>query len=181
MSRYTKTPDEIKILEEGGKILGDILKHAGEMVKPGVSTAELNDFAEQAIMQAGGRPSFAGYGSKKNPFPAGLCTSINDAVVHGIPSDADILQEGDIIGLDIGMEYKGLYTDTAVTVAVGNVSPVASKLIFATKQALSSAIKQVKPGNRIGDIAYATQKTIEDAGFFRSARFSWAWRRICGT
>ena len=108
MSRYTKKPDEIKIIEEGGKILGDILKRAAAMVRPGISTAEINDFAEQEMMKAGGRPSFIGYGDRKNPFPAGLCTSINDAVVHGIPSHEDILQEGDIVGLDIGMEYTGV-------------------------------------------------------------------------
>ncbi len=165
MQKYTKTPEEIKIIEEGGKLLGDILHRSGEIARPGVSTAEINDFAESEIIKIGGRPSFLDYGSKKNPFPAGLCTSINDVVVHGIPSDADILQDGDIITLDIGMEYKGLYTDTAITVAVGNVSATAAKLIATTKKALAEAIKQVKPGNKIGDIAYATQKTAEDAGF----------------
>ena len=165
MSRYTKKPDEIKIIEEGGKILGDILKRAAAMVRRGISTAEINDFAEQEMMKAGGRPSFIGYGDRKNPFPAGLCTSINDAVVHGIPSHEDILQEGDIVGLDIGMEYKGFYTDTAITVPVGKVSDVAAKLIETTRRALNEAIKQVKPGNRIGDIGYATQKVAHDAGF----------------
>lgn len=165
MKKYTKTPDEIKIIEEGGTILGDILKRAGAMVKPGIATLEINDFAEQEIIKAGGRPSFLGYGSRKNPFPAGLCTSINDAVVHGVPSSKDILIEGDIVGLDIGMEYKGLFTDTAITFPVGEVSATATKLIATTKHALAEALKQVKPGNRIGDIAYATQKTAERAGF----------------
>jgi methionyl aminopeptidase len=165
MSKFTKTPEEIKTIEEGGKILGAILRRAGEMVRPGITTAEINDFAENEIIKAGGRPSFVGYGSRKNPFPSGLCTSINDAVVHGIPSDEDVLVEGDIIGLDIGMEYKGLFTDTAITVPVGKVSPVAEKLIEATKKALAEAIKQVKPGNKIGDIGYMSQKIAEDAGF----------------
>ena len=165
MSKYTKTPEEIKLIEEGGKLLGAILRRTGEMAKPGVSTKTLNDFAEKAIRKVGGKPSFVGYGGKRNPFPAGLCTSINDAVVHGIPSSKDILQEGDIVGLDIGMVYKGLYTDTAITVPVGKVSALAEKLIAVTKKALSESIKQVKPGNKIGDIAYATQKTAEDAGF----------------
>ncbi len=163
--KYTKTPEEIKLINEGGKILRAILHRAGEMAKPGVSTKQLSDFADSQIRKAGGTPSFIGYGSRKNPFPAALCTSINDVVVHGIPSAKDILQEGDIVGLDIGMVYKGLFTDTAITVPVGKVSPVATKLIATTKKALAEAIKQAKPGNRIGDIAYITQKTVEDAGF----------------
>src|SRR4051812_22464678 len=114
MKKHTKSPAEIALIEEGGKILGDILDRTAELAKPGVSTAELNDFAEKEMIKAGGRPSFIGYGSRKNPFPAGLCTSLNDAVVHGIPSRDDILQDGDILGLDIGMEYKKFYTDTAI-------------------------------------------------------------------
>lgn len=165
MDKYTKHPDEIEKIAEGGSILGDILLRTSKLVRPGITTAELNDFAETEIIKAGGRPSFVGYGSRKNPFPAGLCTSINDAVVHGVPSSEDILQEGDIIGLDIGMEYKGLYTDTAITVPVGKISETASRLIETTKRSLQEALKQVKPGNRIGDIGYATQKVAEEAGF----------------
>lgn len=165
MGRYTKTPEEIELINEGGKILRDILHRAGAMAKPGVSTAEINDFAEKEIIKAGGRPSFIGYGDKHNPFLAGLCTSINDAVVHGVPSAKDILQEGDIIGLDIGMEYKKLYTDTAITVAVGKVSDSAQRIMDVTKKALDDAIKQVKPGNTIGDIGFAMQTAVESSGF----------------
>lgn len=165
MGRYTKTPEEINTIEEGGKILRDILHRAADLARPGISTKEINDFAEKEIIKAGGRPSFIGYGDRHNPFLAGLCTSINDAVVHGIPSERDILQEGDIIGLDIGMEYKKLYTDTAITVAVGKISPVAQNLIDVTYKALENAIKQVKPGNTIGDIGHAIQTTTEGAGF----------------
>lgn len=165
MGKYTKTPEEIEIINEGGKILRDILHRAGAMAKPGVSTAQINDFAEKEIVKAGGRPSFIGYGSRKNPFPAGLCTSINDAVVHGVPSTQDILKNGDIITLDIGMEYKGLFTDTAISVPVGKASATALRLIEATRKSLDNAIKQVKPGNTIGDIGYATQTTAEAAGF----------------
>ncbi len=165
MTKYTKTPEEIKIIGEGGKILREILHRAGEMAKPGISTYEINEFAEKAIVKAGGRPSFVGYGSKHNPFMHGLCTSINDAVVHGVPSKQDILEEGDIVGLDIGMEYKKLFTDTAITVPVGKVSTLAQRLINVTKKSLDNALKQVKPGNRIGDIGYAIQATVEGAGF----------------
>lgn len=165
MNRYTKTPDEINDIEEGGKILRDILHRAADLARPGISTAEINDFAEKEIIKAGGRPSFIGYGEKHNPFQHGLCTSINDAVVHGIPSEKDILQEGDIIGLDIGMEYKGLYTDTAITVGVGKISSEAQNLIDVTRKSLENALKQVKAGNTIGDIGHAIQTTVENSGF----------------
>lgn len=126
---------------------------------------ELNDYAEREIIIAGGRPSFVGYGDKKNPFPSGLCTSINDAVVHGVPSAEDILKEGDIVGLDIGMEYKGFYTDTAITVPVGKVSKRAEQIIKVTKNCLTEALAQIKPGNHIGDIGFAMQSIAEKAGF----------------
>ncbi len=165
MGKYTKTPEEIDLIDEGGKLLRDILHRAGEMAKPGVSTKEINDFAEREIIKVGGRPSFIGYGSRKNPFMAGLCTSINDAVVHGMPSDKDILKDGDIIGLDIGMEYKKLYTDTAITVGVGKISAVAQNIIDVTRKSLDEALKQVKPGNTIGDIGHAIQSTVEGSGY----------------
>ncbi len=165
MRKYTKTPEEIDIIYEGGKILRDILYKAAEMAKPGVSTLEINDFAEKEIIKAGGRPSFIGYGDRHNPFQYGLCTSINDVIVHGVPSKKDVLVEGDVLGLDIGMEYKKLFTDTAITVPVGKVSTLAETIIDITKKSLDNALKQVKPGNRIGDISYAIQSTVEAAGF----------------
>lgn len=160
-----KTTEEIEILGEGGRLLHDILHATAGNVRPGISTWELNDFAEQEISRAGGRPSFKYYGPKKNPFPAGLCTSVNSVVVHGIPSKKIILKDGDIIGLDIGMEYKGLYTDTAITVPAGKISDVAKRLMEATKKSLSAAIAQAKTGNKIGDIAFAAQTAAEQAGF----------------
>ena len=141
-----------------------MLQTAG-LAKPGISTWQLNEFAEKEIEKAGGRPSFKNYGPKKNAFPAGLCTSVNDVVVHGIPSQEEILKSGDIIGLDIGMEYKGLYTDTAITVGVGTISTTAQKLMDSTKKSLDSAIKLAKAGARIGDLSYAMQSTAEAAGF----------------
>ena len=176
-----KSQGEIEIIAEGGKILHDILQNTAGLVRPGVSTWQLNEFAENAIVKAGGpfngiqgrpeqgrvggRPSFKNYGPKKNPYPAGLCTSVNDVVVHGIPSRDEILKNGDIMGLDIGMEYKGLYTDHAITVGVGEISAVAKKLLETTKKALDLAIKEVRPGARVGDISYAIQSTAEAAGF----------------
>ncbi len=130
-----------------------------------MTTWRLNEFAEQGITKAGGRPSFKNYGGKKNPFPAALCTSVNSVVVHGIPSREVILKSGDIVSLDIGMEYKKLYTDTAITVGVGNISEQAKKLIDVTKKSLDLGIAQARAGNRIGDISHAIQTTVETAGF----------------
>lgn len=165
MSKFIKSEDEIRVLNEGGKILHQVLADLAEMVKPGVSTAELNAYAESQIFKAGGVPSFINYGPKNNSFPAGLCTSVNDIVVHGIPSPEEILKDGDIIGLDIGMEYKKLFTDTAITVPVGKVSPVAQKLIATTKACLDAAIKVAVAGNKIGDIGHAIQSLAEGSGF----------------
>jgi methionyl aminopeptidase len=162
---FIKTAEEIEIIAEGGKILHEILENTARLVKPGVSTFVLNEFAENAIVKSGGRPSFLHYGPKKNPFPAGLCTSINDVIVHGIPSKEAILKQGDIVGLDIGMEYKGLYTDHAITVAVGQPAENIKKLLEATKKCLDLAIKEVRPGARIGDISYAIQSYAEKNGF----------------
>ena len=162
--KLIKTPEEIEIIAEGGRVLRDILYNTAQMAMAGMSTWELNEFAEKQIAQAGGRPSFKGYG-EKIPFPAGLCTSINDVVVHGIPSREAILKNGDILSLDIGMEYKKLYTDTAITVPIGEISPVAARLISATKQALEAALKAARPGNTTGDIGFATQSIAESAGF----------------
>lgn len=160
-----KTREEIETLAEGGRLLHDILYATAALAKPGVSTLTLNTFAENEIAKIGGRPSFKNYGPKKNPFPAALCTSLNDEVVHGIPSEKVILKSGDIVGLDIGMEYKGLFTDTAITVPIGNVHSKAKSLIDTAHKALSQAIKQAKVGNRVGDISHAIQKTAEEMGF----------------
>ncbi|PIR96236.1 MAG: type I methionyl aminopeptidase [Candidatus Doudnabacteria bacterium CG10_big_fil_rev_8_21_14_0_10_42_18] len=164
-NNYVKTREEIEIIAQGGKLLRNILHNSAKLAVPGTSTAELNQFAEKEIAKIGGRPSFKGYGEKGNEFPAGLCTSINDVIVHGIPSRDAALTEGDIISLDIGMEYKGLYTDTAITVPVGKVSGKILKLVNTTKQCLYEAVKMAKAGNKTGDIGHAIQSLAEDAGF----------------
>jgi len=162
-----KSPDEIKLLREGGKILSKVLQKVAKAVKPGVTTLQLDEIAENEIRLAGGEPSFKGYGEGMNSYPATLCTSVNEQIVHGIPSDY-LLQEGDIIGLDIGMRYpkkNGLYTDMAVSVGVGKISAQASLLIKVTKQALDIWIKYLKPGITIMQVARKVQKHIEDHGF----------------
>ncbi|RJQ35586.1 type I methionyl aminopeptidase [Candidatus Parcubacteria bacterium] len=155
-----KTPKEIEILREGGQILGQILRDLATQVKPGISGVYLNLQAEKLIKQAGGSPAFKNY----NGFPSGLCVSINQTVVHGIPTN-EPFKDGDLVGLDLGMKYKGLYTDTATTVGVGQISKQAAKLLEATKQALFVGISQVAPGNHIGDIGRAIEKFIKPYGY----------------
>lgn len=145
----------VETLQEGGAELGRILSLLREMVRPGITTKELDTFAEQEIRNFGGRPSFKGYTSGGlSPYPGTVCTSINDEVVHGIPSERK-LEQGDIIGLDIGMEYKGYFTDTAITVPVGNISAEVQKLIAVTTEGLYAGITAARPGNTIGDIGHA--------------------------
>lgn len=162
-----KTQQEIELLAEGGRILGQILHKTANLVKPGIGTKELNDFAEKLILEQGGRPAFKNFktSADQRPFPTTLCTSINDEIVHA-PAEPDrILKDGDIIGLDIGMEYKGLFTDTAVTVAAGKISKEAKKLLEVTKTSLALAIKQFKEGNALADLAKAIQDYVEPQGF----------------
>lgn len=160
-----KSAEDIAVIAEGGKLIGRILREVGAAAKPGVSTADLNMLAEKKILAVGGIPAFKGYGPKNNPFPAALCTSVNDAVVHGIPSKTAILKDGDIVSLDIGMEYKGLFTDTAITVGVGKISAEAERLLRATEKALTAAIAAAQVGKTTGDIGAATQAVIDAAGF----------------
>jgi methionyl aminopeptidase len=163
-----KTPEEIAIMRECGKILAGILQKVANAVKPGISTHELDSMAEKMIRDAGGEPAFLNYaveGDEDNPYPATLCTSVNHEVVHGIPSKNSILQEGDIIGLDIGMFYKGLCTDTAITVGVGKISEDKQRLLDVTARALRKGIAKVKSGAKVGDIGSAIQQYVESEGF----------------
>jgi methionyl aminopeptidase len=162
-----KTQKEIDIMATGGKILAEILAEVAATVKPGMGTQELDGMAEELIRKRGGFPAFKNYKSapEQKPFPCTLCTSINNEVVHGIATPTRILKEGDIIGLDIGMQYQSYFTDMAVTVGVGNISKDAKRLIDVTKGALNLAIAQVREGNHLSDIAMAIQKHAEKNGF----------------
>jgi methionyl aminopeptidase len=157
-----KTPEEIEAMREGGRILREVLNKVSEAVRPGVTTSKLDELAELVISDyPGAKAGFKGY----RGFPAALCTSINEEVVHGIPSEDVVLQDGDIIGIDCGVLYKGMYTDAAVTVLVGEVEPEVRYFVKTTKKALGNALKQVRPGGHIGDISAAIQKTLEDQGY----------------
>lgn len=162
-----KTLEEIKTLKEGGKRLASILYEVAEKVKPGIATIKLDELAEELIIKAGGQPSFKNYKTADDKFfyPASLCVSINEEIVHGIPNAERILKDGDIVSLDLGMKYKNLYTDMSITVPVGKINKEAEKIIKATKKSLDMGIKATKEGARVGDIGFAIQSYAEKNGF----------------
>ena len=147
-------------MAEGGKILAKIMKELEKRVKPGVETQELDRLAESLILKSGAKCSFKGY----QGFPACLCTSINEEIVHAVPS-ARRLKEGDILSLDLGIFYKGFHADMAVTLPVGKISPEVQRLIRVTKKALKRGINKAKPGNTFGDISNTIQRCVESQGF----------------
>jgi len=158
-----KTQKEIEILRAGGKRLAFVLDEVAKKVKPGVSTHELDQYALKLIREGGDEPAFLNYqpyGADK-PYPASLCTSINDEIVHCIPEKNRILKEGDIISLDLGLKHKGMFTDHAVTVAVGKIDKASEKLLQVTKEALMIGIMEAKGGNHVGDIGNAIEKFLK--------------------
>ncbi|MFH1354101.1 MAG: type I methionyl aminopeptidase [bacterium] len=160
-----KTAKEIECLASGGAILAEVLERLVSEVKAGVTPRQLDALAQELIADRGAKPSFLNYAPKgKKPFPAALCVSVNQAIVHGLPNDT-VFKEGDVVGLDCGIEYKGLYTDSAQTVGVGKVTDEAARLMMVTRQALAEAIEKCRVGNRIGDIGEAVQTHVEREGF----------------
>jgi len=155
-----RKPDEIEKIRESNIIVAEILEALKEEVKVGITTEELNEYSEELARRWGAKPAFKGY----RGYPYALCTSINEEVVHGMPSRRR-LKEGDIISLDFGVYYKGFYGDAAITVPVGQVSEGARKLIRVTEEALYKGIAEARAGNRLGDISAAVQTHVERAGF----------------
>ncbi len=155
-----KSPDEIEKISLACRIVAEILKDLEEIVRPGISTKDIERFVEKAMVERGAVPAFKGYRN----YPSSVCTSVNDQVVHGIPSSA-VLRDGDIISVDLGAYMNGFYGDAAVTLPVGTVSPLAARLIEVTRDALMLGIERVKPGNRVTDISYAVQRHVEKNGF----------------
>lgn len=155
-----KRTEEIEHLRENNQIVSMALAELGKMIRPGITTLELDKRAEEFIRDHGAEPGFLGYGG----FPNSICTSVNDAVVHGIPSDYQ-LKEGDIISIDCGTIKNGYYGDSAYTFAVGQVDPQVQKLMQATRESLFKGIEMAMAGNRVGDISYAVQHHAEEAGF----------------
>jgi len=158
---FRKGRSELQKMRKANLIVASVLDHLATLVRPGVSTKELDSEAEEMIRSAGGIPAFKGY----NGFPASVCTSINEEVVHGIPKDDRFLKEGDILSVDVGVRYEGYNGDAARTFAVGKVSPELQRLLDVTREALYEGIKQVKPGNRVSDISAAVQQYVESHGF----------------
>ncbi len=163
-----KTKEEIVSLRKGGRILAKILRELAAYVKPGISTEDVNDYALMLAEKYGAEPVLLGYHPEfaPIPYPAALCTSVNDTVQHGVPNPKEILEEGDIINLDMSIGYEGMIVDSGVTIPVGGkTDPISQKLIDVTREALALGIKQAKPGNHIGDISHAIQTHVEAAGF----------------
>jgi methionyl aminopeptidase len=163
MAIFIKTKEEIDILREGGKRLARVLASVAEEARPGVSTLELDHRAFDLIKELGDEPAFLHYkpAGATSPYPASLCTSVNNEVVHGIPSAHKILQEGDIISLDLGLKHKGMFTDHAITIGVGAISRASEKLLQATREAMMVGIEQAVVGNTVGDIGYAIETCVK--------------------
>ena len=162
-----KNPDQIKIMKEAGRITGEALLVARDHVRPGISTYELDRLVREHIEKAGAKPSFLGYGG----FPGSACISINDEVIHGIPSKKRFLEEGDVVKIDVGAFYKGFHGDSARTIAVGRVSDEAAKLIDVTRASLFAGIDQLKVGGRLGDVGAAIDGLVVANGFSTVKRY----------
>lgn len=156
-----KSSSEIQKMLEANQIVAATLALLADQIRPGISTLQLDIWAEDFARKNGAVPAFKGY----RGFPGSLCVSINDEVVHGIPSDRVILKEGDIVSIDFGVKFKGFYGDSAVTLPVGAISPKKQELIDITRQSLELAIDQARVGNRINDLSRAVQQHVEGSGF----------------
>lgn len=152
---------ELRKMREANLIVANVLGHLGTMIRPGLTTQELDTVAEEMILEAGGKPAFKGY----RGFPASVCTSLNEEVVHGIPNRDRVLREGDILAVDVGVCYEGYYGDSARTYPVDEISDELKQLLAVTENSLYLGIKEVRLGNRVQDISSAVQKHVEANGF----------------
>ena len=160
-----KSRDEIDRMRAASAVVAEVLATLRERVRPGVSTAELDAVAEELTRRRGAVPAFKGYEVGGRVFPASVCISINDEVVHGIPSQARVLRDGDIVGLDFGVSLEGYYGDAAATIAVGRVTPEAERLLATTEAALQAGIDALRPGAHVADVSGAIQDVAEGAGY----------------
>jgi methionyl aminopeptidase len=156
-----KSPREIEIMRQSAKIVATVLKEISELVKPGMTTADLDAYAEQRIRELGATPSFKGY----HGFPASICSSINNEVVHGIPSHKKVIRSGDVLKVDTGAYYEGFHGDSCITIAVGNVTSEAARLIKIAEESLYKGIEQVKAGVHLAEIAGAIEDHVKANGF----------------
>ena len=174
---YLKSPEEIEIMAEGGKRLAAVLRKLEASIRAGMTTNDIDKMAYDLILSTGGKPSFLNYrpaGAAK-AYPSTLCASINDTIVHGLPSDY-VVRNGDLVKLDLGLVHKGFHLDAARTVGVGNITSEAKRLIAATRKALAAAVKEAKPGGTLGDIGFAIENVARNSGIFGRARADGPWR-----
>ncbi len=166
MSIIIKTKEEIEKLRVGGKHLAQVLQEVKAVVRPGISAMELEEFTQKRIKEMGDTPAFLGYkpAGHRTAYPAALIVSVNSEVVHGIPTASKILKEGDVVSLDLGIKHEGLFTDHAITVAIGEVSKDKAKLIQVTREALAVALEAIVPGARTGDIGHAVESFAKKQG-----------------
>ncbi|MBI4034113.1 MAG: type I methionyl aminopeptidase [Candidatus Brennerbacteria bacterium] len=165
MNVRLKTEKDLQILRESGKILASVLGILKEAAKEGVKLSHLDELARRLVSEAGAKPAFLGYAEKgRKPFPAAICASVNEVIVHGVPSDY-VLKKGDVLKIDFGVNYKGYITDSAFTVGIPPISDEAKRLINATEQSLYEAINVMRPGGHLGDIGAAVEGAVKKAGF----------------
>src|ERR1700726_4454780 len=161
MAIHLRSAEELEKMHRAGLIVHDVLTALREFVRPGLTTMDLEKFAEGKMAGRPGKPAFKGY----RGYPCSLCTSVNSEIVHGIPSPKRKLREGDIVSIDFGMEVDGYFADSAVTVPVGNIKPELQKLLDVTRDSLDRAIEKMHAGNRLGDVGHAVQSLVEENGF----------------
>ena len=161
MAIILKTAEQIRLMKEAGRITGEAILKARDVIRPGVSTWEVDRVIHDYIVKCGAKPSFLGYAG----FPGSACISVNSEVIHGIPSRKRILEEGDLVKVDVGALYRGYHGDSAKTFAVGRVSPEATRLMERTKECFYRGVAKAIAGNRIGDVGHAVQACAEEAGF----------------
>ena len=152
---------ELEKMKAAGRLVGEVLTAMSATIAPGVTTADLDALAEKMIVDAGAKPAFKGY----HGYPATICSSVNEEVIHGIPSASRVMQEGDVVSIDVGASLGGYYGDSAITLPVGKISTEAATLLRVTEESLYKAIEAVKPGGRVSDIGHAVQKHVEAFGF----------------
>ena len=161
MSIILKTAEQIRLMKDAGRITGEAILKARDVIRPGVSTWEVDRVIHDYIVKCGAKPSFLGYAG----FPGSACISVNSEVIHGIPSRKRILEEGDLVKVDVGALYRGYHGDSAKTFAVGRVTPEAERLIERTRECFYRGVAKAVAGNRIGDVGHAVQTCAEEAGF----------------
>src|SRR6202142_4069556 len=161
MAIHLRSAEELEKMHSAGLIVYETLTALRDMVRPGLTTMDLEKFAEEKIAGQPGKAAFKGY----RGYPCSLCTSVNSEIVHGIPSPKRKLREGDIVSIDFGMEVDGYFADSAVTVPVGKIRPEVEKLLEVTRESLARAIDKMRPGNRLGDVGHAVQSWVEQHGY----------------